>query len=402
MSANKKLKRRDDLLANIFVFVFIALIGFFPFNIKIFNPIKKALKDLNFSDLYFSATKSDNSTIADTSIVLVNIGQLSRAQIAQQLRIVSEGGAKAIGLDAMFVELREPEGDSLLSFEIARNQNIVTATFLGEYQQGDYRAKEESMAQFRASHSGFINLFGTEKGYQTIRNFISSAVFNGQMEESFPVAIAQLANSESVRLLQNRGNSSEIINYRGNREQFISFDSHELFDENFDPSIFENKIVLLGFMGSTFDSPPVKEDMHYTPLNKKLSGRSDSDMYGVVVHANIISTILEGKYKNELSAMWNWILAILICYLHIMFFSRDFVENHMWFHFRAKILQLITSVLMVYVSLLTYKYLNTKFDTKPTILAILLSVDLLYFYDAMVKWLHKKTGFETYFMHAKH
>ncbi len=402
MSTSKRIKQRDDILANIFVFVFIAILGLFPLNLKIFNPIKKALKDLNFSDLYYSASKNDASSLADTSIVLVNIGQLSRGEIAQQLRIIREGGAKVVGLDAMFVEPRTPIGDSLLSFEIRNNPNIVTASFLSQFNSESYELKEESLDDFRGERSGFINLFGTEKGYQTVRSFLPNAVYNGQKDESFPVAVARLADPQMAQILDERNKHSEIINYSGNREKFVAFDAHELLEEDFDPSIFENKIVLVGFMGSSFDSPPVKEDMHYTPLNKKLSGRSDSDMYGVVVHANILSTILHGAYKNELSTTWNWILAFIICYLHIMFFSRDFVENHMWFHFRAKILQLLTSILMVYVSLLTYKYLNTKIDTKPTILAILLSVDLLYFYDAIVKWLHKKTGFETYFMHAKH
>jgi CHASE2 domain-containing sensor protein len=51
----------------------------------------------------------------------------------------------------------------------------------------------------------------------------------------------------------------------------------------------------LGFLGEIIGDY-VPGDIFFTPLNKKIIGRSLPDMYGVVVHANIIKMILDKEF----------------------------------------------------------------------------------------------------------
>src|SRR5688500_11797259 len=64
------------------------------------DPIGQALKDFELTDHVFSNLRPEPSV--DDRVVLVNIGRLSRAAIAEQIRIISEYKPKIIGIDGFF------------------------------------------------------------------------------------------------------------------------------------------------------------------------------------------------------------------------------------------------------------------------------------------------------------
>src|SRR5690606_13101126 len=65
-----------------------------------FDPIGQALSDFELTDYAFSRLREDPKV--DDRIVLVNIGYLSRAGIAEQIRIITRYKPKVIGIDSFF------------------------------------------------------------------------------------------------------------------------------------------------------------------------------------------------------------------------------------------------------------------------------------------------------------
>jgi hypothetical protein len=82
----KKIKkhffRLDALIITANIFVLGYLLSMLPINYKFLDPMVNALRDFDIYDLYYSQLRSTPD--ADTNIVLVNIGNLSRAEIAHQ------------------------------------------------------------------------------------------------------------------------------------------------------------------------------------------------------------------------------------------------------------------------------------------------------------------------------
>jgi CHASE2 domain-containing sensor protein len=203
-------------------------------------------------------------------------------------------------------------------------------------------------------------------------------------------------DEEGYKKLKERNKEFEIINYSRKQGQYTIIDVDEL--NQTDLSILKNKIVLLGFLGPDLNTK-VLEENRFTPMNKKYSGKSFPDMYGVVIHANFISSILARDYINKVPFWLSIVIAFIICFIHIFFFIKYYVRHHKFYHLVTKLIQLFTFVLMVYVSFMFLSWFGLDVDMGAILGSIALSVDVIYFYDGFVTWLHEKYGYETVFGH---
>src|SRR5688500_4771843 len=90
------------LLATLFVFALMwALDKVMDLNMfDAFDPIGQALSDFELTDYAFSNLRETPNV--EERIVVVNIGNLSRAGIAEQIRIISQHKPKVIGIDSYF------------------------------------------------------------------------------------------------------------------------------------------------------------------------------------------------------------------------------------------------------------------------------------------------------------
>jgi CHASE2 domain-containing sensor protein len=169
-------------------------------------------------------------------------------------------------------------------------------------------------------------------------------------------------------------------------------------------SYIKGKIALLGYINQDENGDENENDIEdkvFTPMNEKFAGKSRPDMNGVVVHANIISMILDHNYIKKLPSWVNIVIAILIGWLHMSFFIRYYLENHIWFHLVAKFAQLLSAIFFVYVGIFLFDKFKMKLDMTLTLVVIILAVDIIYFYEAFAVWMHKKFGYKTVF-HQKH
>ncbi|TWI80508.1 CHASE2 domain-containing sensor protein [Lacibacter cauensis] len=387
------LYKRDTILATISVFLVIGLLGLIPINTGILNPFKTALKDLDFNDISYSVLKKNAGTPIDNRIIIVNIGNADRMGLALMIEKLRAAKPKAIGLDVEFNGPREPEKDSLMRYVVSNTPELVLASRL------DWKNKTEPLDVgyfgIFTKNSGYVNLIGEDGG--TIRYFSPFEKANDRLYKSFPAAIAEKANKEAFQHLLQRKRAFEVIHYTRTIEQYMVLDGEDVIQDNIAPELLKDKIILMGYINA---DPYNVEDKHYTPLNKKFAGKSTPDMYGIIIHANIISMILDANYIREIPTWLFWIITILIAWLHVALFMRYYIEDHIWFHLVAKLAQIFFAILSVYIGIVFFDWFSIKIDTKISLIVIILAIDIIYFYEALAVWLHTKFGFHTNF-HSK-
>ena len=125
-------------------------------------------------------------------------------------------------------------------------------------------------------------------------------------------------------------------------------------------------------------------------------------MYGVVVHANMLSMAIENNYIRKMPAWFSWILAIVIGWIHMAIFIKYYLDHHIWFHLVAKIAQLLSAILFLYLDLWFYETYRIKLDMKLTLIVIVMAVDVIYFYEAWASWMHRRFKYRTVFGHHGH
>ena len=71
-------------------------------------------------------------------------------------------------------------------------------------------------------------------------------------------------------------------------------------------------------------------------------------MFGVVVHANIISMILKEDYVEQMADWQEVVMAIILCLLNVALFSLINTNLPLWYDGITKLLQLIQLLLYQY------------------------------------------------------
>ena len=389
-----------------------------------FDPIGQALSDFELTDYTFSNIRPDPT--AEERIVIVNIGHLSRAGIAEQIRIISKYKPKVIGIDSYFncegglrdtvncPQLLDTMGNLLLNNAIHEAGNVVLVSkfhqSFSSYKTGAidvYDSMEYSDPIFQDfAGSGFANLPTANKAkYQEdvkiCRAFVPRIVINGREELAFSVKLAMLYDSVKTMALLKRNKEEELVNFRGNIEMqdvriasikskdlsttkypvmFYALDVDQVLNENFLPGIITDNIVILGFMGAYFGDP-AWNDKFFTPLNKVVAGRANPDMFGVVVHANIVSMILNGDFIDELEEWHKYSIAFVFCFINIALFFYINAKYPVWFDSVSLTLQVMQILLLMGFTVWIFGESSFKLDLTITIVTIALAGPVFEFYD---------------------
>ncbi len=316
--------------------------------------------------------------------MLVNIGNLGRAEIGHQINAINKYSPKVIGLDALFFTEKDSESDSILADALSKVENMVLVSKLDYYNNSNdsYDSLITSIDKFSVhTKNGFANLPDDATGsFRTIRNFKPSAVCSGKQVYSFAVNVAGIYRKDAADEFIKRENEYEVINYRGNYNKFYNIDAMDLFDETKDFAFVKNKIVLMGYMGTDLNSQTV-DDAFFTPLNEKYAGRSFPDMYGIVIHANIISMIINGNYIGQVPYLFNLFFTIILCIANALILI--YVKRHYdpWFNGFGNVSMFIQTVASLYLGVLIFNHWNYRVNLTLIIAVIVLvapSVDLYF------------------------
>ena len=150
----------------------------------------------------------------------------------------------------------------------------------------------------------------------------------------------------------------------------------DVFNPDVDKSFLKNKIVLMGYMGESLNKSDW-EDMFYSPLNRRYVGKAYPDIYGIVIHANIISMILTNQHVDQMPEWLAMLIGIILCHLNVVVFHYILHKYAIWYGAWSKAIQLVLSLILVSVILLVFENYNYHIQLTLAIGAILLAGDLV-------------------------
>ena len=161
------------------------------------------------------------------------------------------------------------------------------------------------------------------------------------------------------------------------RPKFMALDWMDVFNENFTEDMIKDKIVIIGSLGENFNERYWIEDKFFTPMNKRYAGRADLDMYGVVIHANIVSMVLDGDFLDKNSQLQGWIIAVIICFLNVAGFTLIYRKLPLWYDGVTKIIQLLEVMILMAIIVGVFNVYALQLELTIAIIGVLLAGDAL-------------------------
>lgn len=399
----KYLVEKDTLFATLWVFIFIFALGSIPLNLGVMNPIKLGLKDFDFNDLSYSKLGKAATTPIDSNIVIINIGDSDRQGIAMLIEKTATYSPKVMGLDVTFDGPRDTLSDMYLKNVIDANKNLVLAV---KYDVDTTGKLVPTKNYFLTNNTlfGYVNFPNDDR--ETVRNYFpfkKDEKDKNIILPSFSTSLIKAYDKTAYEKLEKKVDKKTIINYSrkytADVKQYRVCEGEALLKDGVDSSWIKGKIALLAYINTNINDI---EDKKFSPMNDKYAGKSHPDMHGIVVHANIISMVLEKNYVKKVPSWMNILIAIVICWLHMSFFIHYYLESHIWFHLAAKIAQVLSAIFFVWLGIYLYDRYRLKVDLKLSLVVIIMAVDVIYFYEAWAVWMHKKFNYKTVFKPHHH
>lgn len=395
-----------DTLYNIILVMMLAWgLQHFPLNLHVFDPVYHAFKDFDLTDIWYSKLSKKEKLYKQPFIRIVNVSDLGRDSIAKVIHRINSFQPAVIGVDLMFENRRDSIGDSSLDAAIGSANNVVLAnTLTFSKVEGKLVELSNSASVLGSSHIyGFANFIGNP--LNTIRHFTPLAILKGDTVESFSSQLVKRFSASAYRDLIQRGCYPLLINYKANLDGFKSYEAVDIIEGKCDSSEFAECLVLIG-VTDKFSKKEHISDLHYTPLNPDYAGKAIPDMKGIVVHANIISMVLQHDYITETPKWLDLLLAFVLGFGYTFMSIYFFVNHklHKWFHAVAKASQVLLSLGFMMVSYGLMVVYGIKLNVTLTVLVIVLVIDFLYFYEAAVKYLKNRRNwvFDSSFLSDDH
>jgi len=249
-----------------------------------------------------------------------------------------------------------------------------------------------------ATDTAFVNLNVpgalVQEDLKMCRDFVTSDIVQGRPQYAFGVKVAQYYDEEKAQKFIDRGNRLEVINYRGNvfdfgasefGTLFYALDVVDIYEGSFTPDVIEDKVVIFCYLGKYLGDRESLEDKYFTPVNKKYIGRAFPDMYGGVIHANIVSMILNEDYANEMGEITSYLLAIFLCLINVALFSIIYHRIPRWYDGVTKLIQLVEIFALVSMIIAGFHLYSYKLELIPSLAVIALAGDSLEVYYGVIK-----------------
>jgi hypothetical protein len=382
----KRIRRffTEYLFLNLFIFCNVGILSFFVLNFSFFDPFTEAFKDFTLTDLYYSKIKNRNY-IYDGPVVLINVENRSREELSFLLQRIEEGKPRVVGLDVIFRD-RQADADSLLRNALKALSMPVVYGYVADFDSAAGAIKSHSY--FTGPEQGYVNLQGHDKENTTVRYYYP--VF--QKQRAFTTALLHEYDAGLLQKGEWAKEKPHEIHYWGNLANFRYHNFEEIMNPLFDLSQFQDKILILGYLGSGLgrNASRLDEDKLFTPLNEQLSGRSYPDMYGSVIHANILRMIFD-KDLIKVVPFWRVLfVSFIIVWFFLPVMCGLFFKGDVWFNAVGTAIQLLGSILVVFLSVLLYRYTNTKFDPGLLTTVLVLLPTFINLYEAFLLFLKEK------------
>jgi CHASE2 domain-containing sensor protein len=353
----------DNLFATAVVF---GVLQFLPilFSIDFLDPINNTIEDFNAADVVFARLKDYDAIKPDTNVVLVNIGYLNRQGIADLLNIINANDPLVVGIDTFFPLPKEPELDSALAQALRNTKNLILvseAKHLDDDMVFDTVIYSHIMFT-KYAKTGFANLVTDDNsGFRVVRSISPTEIIDDSLRLFFAVEVAKYLDSDKVKKFVARNNDIESVNYKRNiyNGGYKALDINDVFNKQDELSFLKGKIVLLGFLGPDINTI-VFEDIFFTPMNPNYLGKAFPDMYGVVIHANVISMIMEEDFIMTIPFWLKIVITFFIVYFNMALFN--FIERRYENVYEMANLFIILTELVILFNTMIACFYFFKFD----------------------------------------
>lgn len=251
--------------------------------------------DFNMSDLFCQIADDRPVRDFEDRLVILDLENLNRGQIADVLSTLSLCGPSAVAIDINFEQ--PSDNDSTLILALSSLPEVVLP--LGLSQKGDkFEISDKPFFYGDLSNVryGAVNFPTSGKG-ATVREYAESfPMTDGSRMPSFPIAAAMAARYKTnVTDAAHDIVPSGLIRYHSKEIPLIRYDELEERAEE-----VADKIVIAG---TTTEAG----DIYATPLHNGVSG--------LEIHSYALSTILDGSHMRRLPPIVADIIAVVFCFL---------------------------------------------------------------------------------------
>ena len=372
------------------IFLFIWFLNLIRLNMHYIDPFNNGLKNYEITDIVYAYMAGEPlaSQVVDLPIVLVHTGEPDRRQIARLINRLGEAEAAAIGIDIFFDRLKVPGPDSLLRQSLAQTPNVVLACELedvsGRYDRfTNWVGVDSSFAK----HATLAYVNFPANRTKVIRFFSPWEPVGQDTLPAFATALLAAYQPASTERLRRRNKAVEPIHFTRHADGFVHHPQQRLLDSlslEEVRAIVQDKIVLVGYVPVDGKGHPLK-DRHYTPLNSDYGNKAIPDMYGLEIHANVITMVLNGQYVNTLPNWLNWVILVMFCYLNVLLIHWVYDDFNEVFHGITRGVQIVEFILLFFlISFLFYKF-RLKLDFGLGILGLLLAYDIIMIYESLIR-----------------
>ncbi|MBK6822963.1 MAG: CHASE2 domain-containing protein [Saprospiraceae bacterium] len=382
--------------------LFLFLLHHLPVNQLFIDPFSEAIKHQDLIDVSFSKFRDHSDPkLFDSRIFIINSGITDRRKVATAINFLSRKSTKVIGIDLLFDTLYSTPADTLLRNAILSSPKLTLAYSFEEAKLHKPSTMEMHSHPFftKSDNQAYVNL-ATNDGF-SVRTFEPFHNVEGNLVPSFSTKIALIFNPDILSSLNARGVDKEWINFRrvqpgvsgmiypinsGQNSHYALVNIDQFLNDtsSYDDNYFKDKIVLVGFCGE-HDASLSMKDRYYTPLNERSSGRSIPDMFGVIIHANIISMLLDEDYIDDVPEWLLYLFSFFIFFINYYIFLKV-VEKKLFFTVAfIRLIQILQFVFLYSCCILLLCGLNIKLGFILIITSVILSFELFEFYQHRFK-----------------
>jgi len=318
----KLLTKKENVAALVFLIVSYALVAVF----SRYTPYLSALEGKSY-DFMMSVVRGPEPTPKDIVIVGIDDSSLQqfadnfgwqfpwpRAVYAELIRLLNEAGARSVTFDMIFDLPSTPENDTALTGIIQASKiPVILGATQGIVEDARFTQMTEILPVQQLIDAG------SKVGYATLNPGVDSVLRKARLSVNGEPGLALQTFLQSGRQLDLakipvdfEGNDPRILVHyvgRGRSISTVSFYQALDYQNSLPKGTFAGKAVFVGRSLKVQDISGGKSeaDAFATPF--------DPGMPGVEIHANILWTLLSGKYTSESSPLETWLIILFPAFL---------------------------------------------------------------------------------------
>ena len=255
-----------------------------------------------------------------------------------------------IGFDIMFMGDMDIEDDNILLNKLNEFDNVVSASHIifkssfNKDENNNNYIDHFSISQYEKPFFDSATILGYTNVSSDSDGIVRSILPRIEKYNSFSYEIYSLyCDKKSIEKKEpiTDSNNLQWIYYAGKPYEYEVISFIDVLNNNVDPRIFTNCIVLVGAY-----APGLKD--HYFVPNSK------NQMYGVEIHANIIQAMLDEKYPVPFNRYLTSIILSSLCLILFYIFRKIKVKL-------STVLFIIIEVIYVFIGIFLFVKLEIIF-----------------------------------------